>query len=70
MYYSVEGNKVVVHNTPWGDKNYIMNLPTGAVGGAGKIYVGENNEPRIEIIFRRDIGVVAVMVDDLKIPLK
>ncbi len=68
MFYSVKDNEVVVHNTPWGDQRYTMELPPGALGGTASIYVGEKNEPRIEIVFHRDRGVLAVTVDGEKVP--
>ena len=68
MYYSVKGNEVVVHNTPWGDQSYTIDLPPGAKGGAGNILVGEKREPRIEIVFFRNVGVVSVTVDGVKVP--
>lgn len=69
MYYSLKGNEVVVHNTPWGDQSYTIELPPGAKGGVGNILVGEKNEPRIEIVFFRNAGVVSVKVNGVKVPL-
>jgi hypothetical protein len=71
MYYTVTGNLVVVHNTPWGNKSYTVDeLPPGAVGGEGGIFVGAEQDPRIKIVFHRDKGVVSVSVDGVKIPKK
>jgi hypothetical protein len=71
MYYTVTGNLVVVHNTPWGNKSYtVPELPPGAVGGEGGIFVGAEQDPRIKIVFHRDKGVVSVSVDGVKIPKK
>lgn len=71
MYYTVAGNLVEVHNTPWGKQSYTVDeLPPGAVGGEGGIFVGNEQEPRIKILFLRDKGVVSVAVDGVKVPTK
>ena len=71
MYYTVNGNLVVVHNTPWGEKSYTLEeLPPGALGGEGGIFVEGEQDPRIKILFFQNKGVVSVTVDGKKVPMK
>jgi hypothetical protein len=67
MYYTVAGDVVIVHNTPWGDHSLTMDLPPGATGAEATIYVGQNLEPKIQITYNR-FGVLSVTVDGKAVP--
>jgi hypothetical protein len=70
MYYTIVGNEVVVHNTPWGEQRYPMTFPPGVYGGNGAIYVGKDMRPRIKISYDREHGVTSVTVDGKPVPSK
>lgn len=67
MHYTVQGDLVLIHNTPWGQRTHKMDFPTGSSGSTVTLYVGDKFEPRIRLVYDRS-GVSSVTVDGKAIP--
>ena len=71
-YYTIEGKRVNVHNTPWGLVYYDMDLPPGAIGSVGSIYRQDEEGKLVvvaEIHYGRK-GVSQVLMNGLTVPFR